>query len=177
MLSRFLSTHQGKNEFSDYVQELRTPIAAMLSDRIPKVVHVTVFMEGHRTGVTGTEVFRVHPSSFDKSVDIAQNAEHNFKSTRLAWSGYNPSSARASSMSKSVFCKSDPIVISNAEGEGEAELQVSEQYRDIRRCFSCGSISHLRRRCPLRKQTQADMSRVPATNRIPGMARGNVNSQ
>ncbi|GMF16152.1 unnamed protein product [Phytophthora fragariaefolia] len=56
--SRFLATHQGKKELVDYVQELRTLIAGMAVDPLPEAVTVTVFMEGLRTGVARTEVFR-----------------------------------------------------------------------------------------------------------------------
>ena len=49
--SRFLSACQGKKELSDYVQELRTLIAAMQLDPLPEMVLVTIFMEGLRTGV------------------------------------------------------------------------------------------------------------------------------
>ena len=45
-------------------------------------VRVTVFMECLRTGVAQTEVFRVHPSTFEAAVDIALNAEFNFKAAR-----------------------------------------------------------------------------------------------
>ena len=93
--SRFLSTRQGKNELTDYVQELRILMTAMQSDPLPETVYVTVFMENLRTGVARTEVFRVHPYSFEEAVSIAQNAEHNFKSARLGWNGYNPNFARA----------------------------------------------------------------------------------
>ena len=86
--SRFLSTRQGKSELTDYVQELRTLIAAMQLDPLPEVVCVTIFMEGLRNGVARTEVFRVHPSSFDEAVKVALNAEFNFKSARLGWNGY-----------------------------------------------------------------------------------------
>ena len=34
----------------------------------------------------------------------------------------------------------------------EAELQATEQQRNIRRCYSCGSTRHLFSSCPLRKQ-------------------------
>ena len=71
MRSRFLSTRQGKNELTDYVQELKTLMAAMQSDPLPDTVYVTVFMEGLRTGVARTEVFRVHPSTFEEAVSIA----------------------------------------------------------------------------------------------------------
>jgi hypothetical protein len=64
--SRFLSTRQGKKELVDFVQELRTLIAGMTADPLPEVVTVTVFMEGLRTGVARTEVFRVHPTSLLK---------------------------------------------------------------------------------------------------------------
>ena len=67
---------QGKNELADYFQEVRTPMAAMQSDPLPETVYVTVFMEGLRTGVSRTEVFQVHPSTYKKAVSIAQNAEH-----------------------------------------------------------------------------------------------------
>ena len=154
----------------------------MQSDPLPEVVYVTVVMEGLRTGVVRIEVFRVHPLSFDEAVYIAQNSKNNFKSARLGWKWYNPSSARvrsarASSMSISAFCKPEPMDLSNAEGEGEAELQVAQQYRDISRCYSCGSTSHLRPRCPLRKQRKSHVGRVPATNQKPGMARETFKSQ
>ena len=76
--SRFLSARQGKKELSDYVQELRSLIAAMQLDPLPEMVLVTTFMEVLRTGVARTEVFRVHLTSFEAAVDIALNAEFNF---------------------------------------------------------------------------------------------------
>ena len=90
--SRFLSTRQGKNELTDYVQEIRTLIAAMQLDSLPEVVCVTVFMEGLRTGVARTDVFRVHQSIFDEAVNVALYAEFKFKAARFGWNGYNPSS-------------------------------------------------------------------------------------
>ena len=69
--SRFLSTRQGKSELTDYVQELRTLMAAMQSDPLPETVYVTIFMEGLRTGVARTEVFQVHPHTFEEKVSIA----------------------------------------------------------------------------------------------------------
>ena len=71
--SRFLSLRQGKKELSDYVQELRTILAAMQLP-LPEEVRVTIFMEGLRTRVARTEVFRVHPSTFEETVDIELNA-------------------------------------------------------------------------------------------------------
>jgi len=67
------------------LQELRTLIAGMTADPLPEVVTVTVFMEGLRTGVARTEVFRVHSTSFEEAVNVALNAEFNFKSARLGW--------------------------------------------------------------------------------------------
>ncbi|KAL4144483.1 hypothetical protein PRNP1_013614 [Phytophthora ramorum] len=78
--SRFLATRQGKKELVDFVQELRTLIAGMAADPLPEAVTVTIFMEGLRTGVARTEVFRVHPTSFEEAVSVALNAEFNFKS-------------------------------------------------------------------------------------------------
>ncbi|GMF82090.1 unnamed protein product [Phytophthora fragariaefolia] len=131
--SRFLATRQGKKELVDYVQELRTLIAGMAVDPLPEAVTVTVFMEGLRTGVSRTEVFRTHPTSFEEAVNVALNAEFNFKSSRLGWNASyaNPSSGP------------EPIDFSYAEDE-EAELLAAEQRRGIRRCFVCGDTRHLR---------------------------------
>ncbi|KAE9011571.1 hypothetical protein PR001_g15882 [Phytophthora rubi] len=63
--SKFLATGQGKKELVDYVQELRTLIAGMFADPLPEAVTVTVFMDGLRTGVARTEVFRNRPTSFE----------------------------------------------------------------------------------------------------------------
>ena len=62
VLSRFLSSRQGKKELSDCVQELKTLLAAMQLDPLPEAVQVTNFMEGLRTEVARTEVFHVHTS-------------------------------------------------------------------------------------------------------------------
>ena len=51
MRSRFLSARQGKKELSDYVQEMKTLIAAIHRDPLPEMVLVTIFMEGICTGV------------------------------------------------------------------------------------------------------------------------------
>ncbi|CAI5714203.1 unnamed protein product [Hyaloperonospora brassicae] len=171
--SRFLSTRQGNNELTDYVQELRTLMAAMQSDPLPETVCVTFFIEGLRTGAARTEVFRDHPSTFEEAVSIAQNAEHNFKSARLGWNGYNPRFARATSASTSAYCKPEPMDLSYAEDEGEAELHVAEQRQEVRRCYTCGSTKHLRFTCPLRKQQRNPMGR----NQKPGITRENVDTQ
>ncbi|GMF51892.1 unnamed protein product [Phytophthora fragariaefolia] len=118
---RFLATRQGKKELVDYVQELRTLIAGMAVDPLPEAVTVTVFMEGLRTGVARTEVFRTHPTSFEEAVNVALNAEFNFKSSRLGWNASyaNPSSGP------------EPMGLSYAKEE-EAELLAAEQRRGIR---------------------------------------------
>ena len=57
--SCFLSSRQGDKESTDYIQELRTLLATMQLNPLPEEVRVTIFMEGHRTGVTRTECFRI----------------------------------------------------------------------------------------------------------------------
>ena len=90
--SRFLASRQGNTRFSDCVQELRTLLAAMQQDPLPEEVRVTIFMEGLRSGVARMKVFRVHPQTFEEAVDIALNAEFNFKAARYGTHGYNQSS-------------------------------------------------------------------------------------
>ena len=100
-------------------------MAAMQSDPLPETVHVTIFMEGLRTGITRTEVFRVHPSTVENAVRIALNADHNFKSARLSWNGYNPSSARENFTSTPAVNRPEPMDLSYAEDEGEVGLQAA----------------------------------------------------
>ena len=64
----------------------------MRLDLLPEMVLVTIFMEGFRTGVARTEVFWVHPTSFEVAVVVALNAEFNFKVVRFGTHGYNPKS-------------------------------------------------------------------------------------
>ena len=160
----------------DYVQELRTLMAAMQSDPLPEAVHVTIFMEGLRTSVARTEVFRVYPSTFEEAVRIALNAEHNFKSARLGWNGYNPSSARANCTSNPAVNRPEPMDLSYAEDEGEVELQAADQQRVVRRCYTCGSTKHVRTGCPLRRQSQAT-SQHSTPSQKSGMARGDAHTQ
>ncbi|KAG3066804.1 hypothetical protein PI124_g16260 [Phytophthora idaei] len=142
--SRFLATRQGKKELLDYVQALRTLVAETAADPLPEAVTLTVFMEGLRTNAARTEVFRVHPSSFEKAVSVAWNAEHNFRSARPGWY------ARSAGSSSGP----EPMDLSYAEDE-EAELLPAKQRTSIRRCFTCGSTGHLRASCPVRNQRKA----------------------
>ena len=151
-------------------------MTAMQSDPLPETVYLTVFMEGLRTGVSRTEVFRVHPSTFEEAVSISQNAEHNFKSAGLGRNGYNPSFARATSANTSAYCRPQPMDLSNAEDEGESEPYVVEQQQEVRRFYTCESTKTLRPTCPLRKKRQNPMSRNPSPNHKSGMARGNVDN-
>ncbi|KAG3233060.1 hypothetical protein PI124_g21865 [Phytophthora idaei] len=158
--SRFLATRQGKKELLDYVQELRTLIAGTAADPLPEAVTLTVFMDGLRTSAAGTEVFRVHPSSFEEAVTVALNAEHNFRSARPGW--YAGSTGSSSGP--------EPMGPSYAEDE-EAEVLAAEQRTSIRRCFTCGSTRHLRASCPLRNRRKAPPSQAS------GSSRGNRDSQ
>lgn len=147
--SRFLSARQGKKELVDFVQEFRTLIAGMAADPLPEAVTVTIFMEGLRTGVARTEVFRVHPTSFEEAVTVALNAEFNYRSARWGSNAPQASSAGASSSSNGP----EPMDLSYADAEEEeAELQAAEQRLGIRRCYVCGSTEHLRPGCPQRKR-------------------------
>ncbi|GMF40303.1 unnamed protein product [Phytophthora fragariaefolia] len=123
--SRFLATRQGKKELVDYVQELRTLIASMAVDPLPEAVTVTVFMEGLPTGMARTEVFRTHPASMEEAVNVAWNAEFNFKSSRLGWNAAyaNPSSGP------------EPMDLSYAEGEGAELLAAEQRSFDQKPCF------------------------------------------
>uniref|UniRef100_A0AAV1T664 Retrotransposon gag domain-containing protein n=1 Tax=Peronospora matthiolae TaxID=2874970 RepID=A0AAV1T664_9STRA len=171
-----LKSQLGANELSDYVQELRTLMAAMQSDALPEAVHVTIFMEGLRTGNARSEVFRVHPSTFEEAVRIALNADHNFKSARLGWNGYNPRSVRANYSGTTAYNRPEPMDLSYAEDGGEAELQAAEQKHVVRRCFTCGSTKHLRPGCPLRKQRQTKGQHSSPSQKS-GMARRNADTQ
>ncbi|ETI37931.1 hypothetical protein F443_16229, partial [Phytophthora nicotianae P1569] len=121
---KFLATRQGKKELLDYVQEVRTLIAGMAADPLPELVTVTVFMEGLRVSAARTEVFRVHPTSFEEAVDVALNAEHNFRSARPGLSAGSASSSRGP----------EPMDLSYAEDE-EAEHLAAKQRAGIRQCF------------------------------------------
>ena len=54
----------------------------MQLDPLAEAVHVAIFMEGLRNGVARTEVFRVHLLILEEVVDVALNAEFNFKTAR-----------------------------------------------------------------------------------------------
>ena len=133
-------------------------------------------MEGLRTGIARTEVFRVRPSTLEEAVRIALNAEHNFKSARLGWNGYNPSSARANSTSTPAVTRPEPMNLSYAEDEGEVELQAAEQQRVVRRCYTCGSTKHLRPGSSLRRQRQATSQHCTPSQKS-GMTQGNADTQ
>ena len=148
----------------DYVQELRTLIAAMQLDPLPESVLVTIFMEGLHTGVVRTEVFRVHPSTFEVAEGIALNAEFNLKAARYGMQRYHPSSSSSPDQSN----KPVPMDLSLAE---EAELQAIDQRGNICRCFACSSVKHLHNNCPLRRARQAPTSRNPAVSQKSGTAR------
>ncbi|KAJ8556843.1 hypothetical protein ON010_g9122 [Phytophthora cinnamomi] len=69
---RLRATRQSKK---DYAQESRTLIAGIpLITPLPEAFTVMVLMKGLRTGVCRTDVFRVHPNSFEEAVNIALNA-------------------------------------------------------------------------------------------------------
>ena len=76
-------------------------------------------------------------------------------------------------MSTSGFYRPEPMDLKFSEGDGEdeAELQITEQHRVIRRCYTCESTKHLRPGFPVRKQRQAHMSRIPANSYKSGRAR------
>ena len=173
MRSRFLSARQGKKELSDYVQELKTLIAALQLDPLPEMDLITIFMESLHTGVAQTEVFQVHPTFFEAAVYIALKAEFNFKAARFGTHGYNPNLAS----SFNSFNRPEPMNLNLAETDEEAELRAVEQHRNIRRCFTCGRTKHLRPNSPSSRARMATSDRTPAANQKSVTVRENVDSQ
>ena len=141
----------------DYVQELRTLLAAMQLDTLPEEVLVTIFMEGLRTRVARTEMFRVHPSTFEEAVDIELIAKFNFKATRYGTHGHAQPS----------FDRAEPMDLIRAD-DNEAELQAVEQQRNIRKFYTCTSTRHLHPYCSLHKPRQSRPSRNTTSNQKPG---------
>ena len=96
----------------------------MQLDPLPEMVLVTIFMEGLLTGVNRTKVFRIYLTSFEAAVDIALRAEFNFKAARFGTHGYNPNSTN----SLSSFNKPEPMDLSLAKTDKEAELRAVKQH-------------------------------------------------
>uniref|UniRef100_M4B1F8 Uncharacterized protein n=1 Tax=Hyaloperonospora arabidopsidis (strain Emoy2) TaxID=559515 RepID=M4B1F8_HYAAE len=65
----------------------------------------------------------------------------------------------------------EPMDLSLAETDEEAEIRAIEQHRNIRRCFTCGSSKQLRANCPLLRASQATSGRTPAANQKYGTVR------
>ena len=91
------------------------------------MVLVTIFMEGLRTGVARTEVFRVHPTSFKAAVNIALNAEFDFKAARFGTHGYNPNSTN----SLSSFDRPEPMDLILAGTDENEELRAKNSIETL----------------------------------------------
>ena len=143
----------------------------MQLDPLPEMVLVTIFMEGLRTGVVRTEVFRVRPTSFEAAVGIALIAAFNLKAARLSTHGYNPTWR-----TPIIRLIRRSLWTCLAEKDEKAELQAIEQYCNIQRCFMCENTKHLLSNCRLRRARQASSKRTPAANQKSGMVRQNVYS-
>ena len=72
-------------------------------------------------------------------MDIALNAEFNFKAARFGTHGFSPNSAN----SFSSFNRPEPMDLGVAETDEEAELRDVELHRNIRRRCTFGSTRHL----------------------------------
>ena len=112
----------------------------MQLDTLPEEVLVTIFMEGLRTRVARTEMFRVHPSTFEEAVDIELIAKFNFKASRYGTHGHAQPS----------FDRAEPMDLIRAD-DNEAELQAVEQQRNIRKVYTCTSTRHPHPYCSLYK--------------------------
>ena len=84
------------------------------------MVLVTIFMEGLRTGVARTEVFRVHPTFFGAAIDIVLNADFNFKSDRFGIRGYNSNWSN----SFNFVNRPEPMDLCLVDTNKEAELEL-----------------------------------------------------
>jgi hypothetical protein len=73
------------------------------------------------TGVARTKVFRVHPTSFEEAVNVALNAEFNFKSARLGWTASQASSSGAAGANNGAV----PMDLSYPEDE-KVDLHAAE---------------------------------------------------
>ena len=54
---------------------------------LPEAVLVTISVQGQCAGVARTEVFRVHPTTFEVAVDVLLKAEFNHKAIRYETHG------------------------------------------------------------------------------------------
>ncbi|KAI9984921.1 hypothetical protein PInf_006480 [Phytophthora infestans] len=77
--SRFLACKQGKRELQEYAQEMRTLVASLAGNSLPKDVKTTVFMDGPRVGPARTQLFRVQATTMEVSIQIALQEEYSHK--------------------------------------------------------------------------------------------------
>ena len=104
----------------------------MQLDPLLEMVLVTIFMEGLRTGLARAEIMWVHPTSFDEAVDVALNAEFNFKAARFGTRGYNPNSANSFSSPN----RPEPRVLFASPIHTNKQSFDCGKHRHILRCFT-----------------------------------------
>ncbi|KAE9031687.1 hypothetical protein PR002_g9576 [Phytophthora rubi] len=129
--SSFLRCKQGKRPLQDYVMELHNLEGAMAGAPLSEDVKVTVFMDGVRTGLVRTELFRRQPKTFSRAVHIVLLEDHCVGSAQ----GHTPH-------------------VKTSEGSTPMEISLVESARSQRtqrasgRCFGCNQPNHPRRNCP-----------------------------
>lgn len=124
--SRFLASRQGKRELAKYVQELRTLFVGMISDPLPEIVKVTIFMEGLRVGPARTQLFRAQPTSFEG------RCAYCYRQARTAGHLIGAPTPKA-------------------DGPQPMELGSAEQRSTIK-CYGCGQSGHMQCNCPRSSQ-------------------------
>ncbi|POM69143.1 Gag protein [Phytophthora palmivora] len=137
--SRFLACKQGKRELHEYIQEMRVLAASLVGNPLPEHIRVTVFMNGLKVGPSRTQLFRVHASMVEVSIQIAIQEEYSHRQARTptsVWQGHNASTGTV---------QRTPVT---GASTGPVPMELGTAVQSSIHCDGCGKLGHMQRACP-----------------------------
>ena len=157
---RFFATKQGRLSLDQYVQEMRSLVAAITIDPLPESVKVPAFLNGLNGGPARQVLYRHLPATMEDAIRIALIEQQSFRVSRPDWNAVRQAGQG----------HHRPHHASRHYGPTPMDLSSVDVT-----CYNCGKRGHFQSKCPApRRSPQAPRARYAQASRGNAARRGSA---